>query len=92
MDPPLRVQQERNTSGNLIQSVRGELTEAELEAQKKRLGDTFYKEVTQVYGLRPDSFDYDHFRIAADGKKLNWTPSDKKMSMTTTRGRVWFLA
>ena len=60
MDPlPLRVQQELNTSGDLIQNLHGELKEVELEAQKKRLVDTFSKEVTQVYGLRPDNIDYD---------------------------------
>ena len=78
MDPPLRVQQDLNASGNHIQSLRVELREAELEAQKKRLVDTFYKEVTQVYGLRPDSIDYDQFRIDDDGKTLYWTPGDKK--------------
>ena len=40
MDPPLRVQQELNTSGDRIQSLRGELRETELEVQKKRLVDT----------------------------------------------------
>ena len=65
---PLRVQQELNTSDDLIQSLQGELKEVELEAQKKRLVDTVYKEVTQVYGLRPDSIDYDQFRIDADAK------------------------
>ena len=48
-----RVQEERNTSGDNIQSMRGEIREAELEAQKKRLVDTFYKEVNRAYGLRP---------------------------------------
>ncbi|MEW8560694.1 MAG: hypothetical protein AB2541_01275, partial [Candidatus Thiodiazotropha sp.] len=41
MDPPLDVQQELNMSGYRIQSLRGELREVELEAQKKRLVDTF---------------------------------------------------
>ena len=53
IDPlSLRVQHELNTSGDLIQSLQGELREVELEAQKKRLVDTFYKEVTQVYGFK----------------------------------------
>ena len=33
------------------------MREAELEAQEKRLVDTYYKEVNQSYGLRPDSID-----------------------------------
>ena len=57
-------------SRDLIQSLQDELREVEFEAQKKRLVDTFYKEVTQVYVLRPDSFDHDQFRINADGKTL----------------------
>ena len=53
-DPlPPRDQQELNTSGDNIQTLRGEIREAELEAQKKRLVDTFYKEVDRAYGLRP---------------------------------------
>ena len=75
MDPlPPRVQEELNTSGDNIQTLRGEIREAELEAQKKRLVDTFYKEMNRAYGLRPDSIDYDQFRIDDDGKTLYWTP------------------
>ena len=93
IDPlPLRVQQELNSSGDIIQSLQGELREVELEAQKKRLVDTIYKEVSQVYGLRPDSIDYDQFRIDADGKTLYWMPSDKKILITSTRGGVRFLS
>ena len=78
MDPlPPRVQKELNTSGNNIQSLRVRL-EAELEAQKN--------------GLRPDSIDYDQFRIDADGKTLYWTPGDKNILITTTMGGVRFLA
>ena len=93
LDPvPVRVQQELNTSGDNIQTLRGEIREAELEAQKKRLGDTFYKEVNRVYGWRPYSIDYDQFRIDNDGKTLYWTPGDKKISISTTRGEVRLLA
>ena len=57
MDPfPPRVQ-ELNTSGDYIQTLRGEIREAELEARKKCLVDTLYKEVNRAYGLRPDSLD-----------------------------------
>ena len=90
--PPLRIQEELNTSGDNIQTLRGEIREAEIEAQKKRLVDTFYKEVNRAYGLRPDSIDYDQFRIDDDGKTLYWTPGDKKISISTTRGGVRFLA
>ena len=92
MDSPLRVQQDLNTSGDHIQSLRGELREAELEAQKKRLVDTFYKEVSQVDVLHPDSIDYDQFRINDDGTTFYWTPGNKKISISTTRGGVRFLA
>ena len=93
MDPlPPRVQAELNTSGDNIQTLRGEIREAELEVQKKRLVDTFYKEVNRAYELRPDGIDYDQFRIDDDGKTLYWTPGDKKISISTTRGGVRFLA
>ena len=93
MDPlPLRVQQELNTSGDLIQSLQGELREVELEARRSDWSILFYKELTQAYGLHPDSIDYDQFRIDADRKTLYWTPGDKKILITTTRGGVWFLA
>ena len=93
MDPlPPRVQEELNTPGDNIQSLRGEIREAELNPRKKRLADTFYKEVNRAYGLRPNSIDFDQFRIDADGKTLYWTPGDKKILITTTRGGVRFLA
>ena len=54
MDPPLDVQQRLNTSGDLIENLRDELRQAELDAQKKRLVDTFYNKVNRAYGLRPE--------------------------------------
>ena len=91
MDPlPPRVKQELNTTRDTMQSLRGEIRESELEAQKKRLVDTFYKEVNRAYGLHPDSIDYDQFMIDADGKTLFWTPGDKKILITTTRGGVGY--
>ena len=93
MDPlPPRVQEELNTSRDNIQTLCGEIRVAELEAQKKRLVDTFHKEVNRAYGLRPDSIDYDQFRIDDDGKTLYWTPGDKKISISTRRGEFRFIA
>ena len=40
-----------------------------LRPRRSPLVDTFYKEVNRAYGLRPDSIDYDQFRIDADGKR-----------------------
>ena len=48
--------------------------------------------MNRAYGLRPDSIDYDQFRIDADGKTLYWTTGDKKILITTTNGGVQFLA
>ena len=93
MDPlPPRVQQELNTSEDNILSLQGEIRDAELEAQKKCLVNTFYKEVNRAYVLRPDSINYDLFRINAHGKTLYWMPGDKKILITMTRGGVRFLA
>lgn len=94
MDPPPDVQQELNTSVDRIQSLRGEIRESELEDQKKRLVDTFYKEVNRAYGLRPEGMiDYKQFGTDADGKTLFWTPDDgKKIPITATRGKFQFLA
>ena len=73
--------------------MRDELRQIELDAQKKRLVDTFYKEVNRAYGLRPEGrIDYNQFGIGADGKTLYWTPDDKKIPITATRGKVQFLA
>ena len=67
MDPPLDVQQQLNTSGDCIQSMRDELRQTELDAQKKRLVDTFYNEVNRAYGLRLEGrIDYNQFGIGAD--------------------------
>ena len=56
MDPPQRVQQELNTSGELIQSLRGELREAEFEAQKKRLVDTFLQRRNPCLWVAPRQY------------------------------------
>ena len=79
MDPlPPRVVQELYTSGENIQSLRVEIREAELEAQKKRLVDTFYKEVRLVMGCAPT--------VSTMTCSAYWTPYDKKILITTTRG------
>ena len=93
MDPPLDVQRQLNTSGDLLQNLRDELRQAELEAQKERLVDTFYNEVKRAYGLRPKGrIDYSQFGIDDDGKRLYWTPDDKNISISATRGGFRFLA
>ena len=93
MEPPFDVQQQLNASGDNLQSLQEELREAELEAQKKRLVDSFYNEVSHTYnGLRPENrIDYSQFGIDPDGKTLYWTPEDKKISITATRGKFRFL-
>ena len=91
MDPPPDVQQQLNTSGDLLQNLRDELRQAELEAQKKRLVDTFYNEVNRAYGLRLEGrIDYSQFGVNPDGKTLYWTPEDKKI-VSATRGKFRFL-
>lgn len=93
MDPPLDVQQGLNTSGDHIQNLRGELRQTELEAQKRRLVDSFYNEVSRAYGLRLEGrIDYEQFGIDDDGKTLYWTPGDKKIPVSATRGGFRFLA
>ena len=93
MEPPFDVQRQLNASGNNLQNLQEELREAELEAQKKRLVDSFYKEVSRTYGLRPEGrIDYTQFEINPDGKTLYWTPEDKKISVAATRGGFRFLA
>ena len=54
MEPPPDVQRQLNSSGDHLQNLQGELREAELEAQKKRLVDSFYNEVSRTYWLRPE--------------------------------------
>ena len=91
MEPPPDVQQLLNASGDNVQNLASELRQAELDAQKKRLVDSFYNEVSHIYGLRPEGrIDYSQFGIDADGKTLYWTPEDKKIA--ATRGGFRFLA
>ena len=93
MEPPLDVRQQLNVSGENLQNLAGELRQAELDAQKKRLVDSFYNEVSHTYGLRPEGrIDYSQFGIDPDGKTLYWTPEDKKISVAATRGGFRFLA
>ena len=93
MEPPFDVQVELNTSGNGLLFLRDELRQEGLEAQKKRLVDTFYNEVSHTYdGLRPEGrIDYSQFGSDPDGKTLYWTPEDKKISIVATRGKFRFL-
>ena len=48
--------------------------------------------MNHAYWLRPDSIDFDQFRIDAGGNTLYWTPGVKKIFITTSRGGVRFLA
>ena len=92
MEPPPDVQRQLNASGGILQNLQEELREAELEAQKKRLVDSFYNEVSHTYGLRPEGrIDYNQFGIDPDGKTLYWTPKDKKISIAATGGKFRFL-
>ena len=91
--PPPEVQQQFDTSGDSIQGLRHWVKQSALENQKKRLVDTFYKEVNRAHRLRPDRVDYNQFEIDDDGKTLYWTPGGgKRIRMTTTRGGFRFLA
>ena len=93
MEPPPDVQQQLNASGDNLQYLQDELRQVELEAQKKRLVDTFYNEVSRTYGLRPEGkIEYSQFGIDPDGKTLYWTPEDKKISVAATKGGFQFLA
>ena len=93
MEPPPYVQQQLNASGDNLQNLAGDLRQAELNAQKKRLVDSFYNEVSHTYGLQPEGrIDYRQFGIDADGKTLYWTPEDKKISVAAMRGGYRFLA
>ena len=92
-EPPLDVQQQLNASGDNLQDLQDELRHVELRAQKKRLVDTFYNEVSHTYGLRPeDKIDYSQFGFDSDGKTLYLTPADKKISVAAMRGGFRFLA
>ncbi|MEW8450413.1 MAG: hypothetical protein AB2694_20540, partial [Candidatus Thiodiazotropha sp.] len=93
MDLPPAEEQGLLAAGDNLQNLRDELRQAELVAQK-RLVDAFYKEVSRAYkGLRLEgSVDYDQFGIDDDDKILYWTPGDKKIPITATRGGFRFLA
>ena len=93
MDPSMDVQQQLNTSRDAIQTLRVELRQAELEAQKKRLVDTFYNEISRAYGLRPEGrIYYEQFGVGADCETLYRTPGHKNTPITAMRGIFWFLA
>ena len=92
MELPFDVHVGLNTSGNSLLFLQDELRQDGLEAQKKRLVDTFYNEISRSYGLRPEGrIDYNQFGIDPDGKTLYWIPEDKKVSMAASRGKFRFL-
>ena len=85
MEPPEVIQREPEPR---IQELWEELKQTALEYQKKHLVDAFYNEVSRAYRLHPkDSIDYDQFGIDPDGKMFFWTPGNKKIPITATRGR-----
>ena len=93
MVPPSDIQRTLVAHGDRIQELREELRRSALEDQKKRLVDTFHKEVNCSYGLRLPkgrAIDYRQFGTGYDGKMLFWEPGDgKRIRMTTMRG-IWF--
>ena len=92
IEPPPDVQHQLNEYGNVLQNFRDELGQEGPRAQKKRLVDTFYNEVSHTYGLRSEGrIDYSQFGIYPDSKTLYWTPEDKKISIAATRGKFRFL-
>ena len=62
-----------------------------LADQKKHLVDHYYKLVEREYDLRPSTIDYGQFEVDAD-QTLYWTPGNKKISITATRGGFEFRA
>ena len=57
MDPlPLRVQQELNTSGDLIQSLQGDLREVELEARRSDWSILFLQRINPSLWVAPRQY------------------------------------
>ena len=63
----------------------------ELQAQRDRLIDSFYREIERAYGLRPTKIEYEWFEIDRDGKTLYLKVGNKTIQISTSRGPVGFL-
>ena len=85
--------QQLGDHGDNIQNLRGELRDSELDEQKHRLVDAYYRVIDEDYGFSPSKVPYDQFTIGEDGKTLYWTPdSGKKIRVTAVKGGVAFRA
>ena len=82
LDPPLDVQQQLDAPGERIQSMRGEIRQGKLEAQKNRLVDTFYNEMNRAYGFRLEGrIDYEQLGLMAMAKHST--------GRLATKGSLW---
>ena len=80
-----------NQSG-AIDDLRGELRKSAVEAQKKRLVNTFYDEIGERYKMAPGKIDYDQFKISDDGKTLFLVVDDKEIRIPAKQGSAEFLS
>ncbi|KAK3783594.1 hypothetical protein RRG08_048476 [Elysia crispata] len=76
-DPPTQP-------GNNIQTLNVEL-------QKQRLVETYYRAINEAYDLSPQEIPYDQFSIGEDGKTLYWTPKGgNEIRVSAVKGGVDF--
>ena len=86
MVPNEEVQRILTNGNKLIEQLRGELRESELEDRKRRIVKAFYDEISKRYNIVPsDRINYDQFKISDDGKTLIWTVADKEIKITLER-------
>ena len=69
-------------SGDSIQGLRHRVKQSALVNQKKRLVDTFFKEVNSVHGLCPGRVNYDQLRLMAMAKHSSGC-------LVVAKGSVW---
>ena len=81
-----------NESGDNIQHLRGELREAELKEQKKKLVYAFYDFVLKEYNISPSEINLNQFEISDDGKILYCVIDDIKINMISRKGGTNFIS
>ena len=78
--------------GDRIDKLTGAIRTEELKHQRDRLVNSFYAAIEREYGLRPKKIEFNRFEVDDNGKILYWKVDNKRIRITSDKGKLSFLA
>ena len=78
--------------GDRIDKLTGAIRTEELKHQRDRLVNSFYDAIEREYGLRPKKIEFNRFEVDDNGKILYWKVDNKRIRITSEKGKLSFLA